>query len=86
MKAYSDFLLQLDTRSGIMQNSSNSLCSGITKMADGTFVISRMHVTLKPQDYNCPTTMTTLIYLEHLLKVRQTATSRCQWKQCWLEI
>ena len=63
-----------------MQNSSNSLYSDITKMAGKTFVISRMHVTLKSQDYNCPT-MTTLIYLEHLLKARQMATSRCQWNQ-----
>lgn len=36
-----------------------------------------MHVTLKPQDYNCPT-VTTLIYLGHLLKVREMATSRYQ--------
>lgn len=82
MSVYSDFLLQLDPRSAIMQNGRNSLYSGITNMA---FVISRMHVTLKPQDYNCPT-MATLIYLGYLLKVRQMATSRCQENQCWLEI
>lgn len=85
MRVYSDFLLQLDPHSGIMQNSTNSLYSGITKMAGKTSVISRMYVTLKSQDYDC-LTMTTLIYLEYLVKVRQMATSRCQKNQCWLEI
>lgn len=63
-----------------MQNSLNSLYSEIFKKASKAFVISRMHVTLKPQDYNCPT-VTTLIYLGHLLKVREMTSSRCQWNQ-----
>lgn len=53
----------------------------LKKQAGKTFVISTMHVTIKPQDYNCPTA-TTLICLGHLLKVREKATSRCQWNQC----
>lgn len=80
MRVYSDFLLQLDPGSGIMQNISNSLYFGITKVAGKTFVVSRMHVTLKLQDYKC-STMTTLIFLEHLLMVTEMATFRCQRNQ-----
>ena len=54
---------------------------GLKKKAGKTFVISTMHVTIKPQDYNCPTA-NTLICLGNLLKVREMATSRCQWNQC----
>lgn len=70
MRAYSYFLLPLGPDSGITQNSSDSLYFGITKKFGKTFVISRMHMILKPQNYNC-LTVTTLIYLGHLLKVRE---------------